>query len=72
MVLRSASDIARSVSYVPSEATTDLDRLDRAKPYVSRVKASSVGSDGIERRGEEWKIFDERVVLQLKTVEIGV
>lgn len=65
--LRSASGIARSRSYVPSECTTVRERFERAKAYVKKVKMTSVESDGMERRGELWKREEDSVVRQLKT-----
>lgn len=63
----STSESPRSLSYRPREVTTARERLERANAYVKRVNASSAAREGIDKRGEEWKSVEDRVVRQLKT-----
>lgn len=67
---RSTSEICRSSSYAPRDATTDCDILESANPYVSNVNARSAWRPMKLIRGELVKRWEDRVERQLNSVTV--
>jgi hypothetical protein len=69
LALRSASDIPRSRSYAPRDATTVRAKLESANAYVRSEDDKSANKEGRLSLGDVLKKLADNVVRQLNTLE---